>query len=98
MELELQKKKKFKKNFISQKYNLKETFNILFIGRLIEEKNFEIAIKIFKKLNIKNKRLIIVGDFDELSFSKKKKLFNIKVSWYNLVKKNRRCKSDFILF
>lgn len=66
------KKKKFKKNFISQKYNLKETFNILFIGRLIEEKNFEIAIKIFKKLNIKNKRLIIVGDFDELSFSKKK--------------------------
>ena len=66
------KKKKFKKNFLSQKYNLEKSFNILFIGRLIEEKGFDIAIKIFKRLNIKNKKLIIVGDFDNLSFSKKK--------------------------
>lgn len=68
----VKKKKIFKKNFIGKKFNLKQTFNILFIGRLIEEKGFEIAIKIFKKINTKNKKLIIVGDFDRLSFSKKK--------------------------
>ncbi len=66
------KKKLFKINSLFHKYNLKKTFNILFIGRLIEEKGFHTAIKVFKKLNIKNKKLIIVGDFDELGFSKKK--------------------------
>jgi len=69
------KKKELQKNFISQKFNLKQSFNILFIGRLIKEKGFETVIKIFKKLNIKNKKLILVGDFDKLSFSKKKNRF-----------------------
>ena len=64
-------------NFIYKKYNLKKTFNILFVGRLIKEKGVLDALKIFKLINIPNKRLIFVGDFDESGFSKKldKKIF-----------------------
>lgn len=64
-----------KKNFIVQKYNLKNTFNILFIGRLTKEKGILDALKIFKMINIPNKRMIIVGGLDINSFSGK---INIK--------------------
>ena len=64
-------KKKFRNYYLKNKYNLNNSFNILFIGRLIEEKGFYTAIKVFKRINIKNKKLIIVGDFDKMGFSKK---------------------------
>jgi glycosyltransferase involved in cell wall biosynthesis len=60
------------KNFFYEKFNLKNYFNIIFVGRLIEEKGFASVIRIFKKLNIKNKKLIIIGNFDSSSFSKSK--------------------------
>jgi galacturonosyltransferase len=70
--------KRQKKNFFIQKYNLKNSFNIIFVGRIIKEKGVIDAIKIFKLLKIKNKKLIFAGGFDNSSFSEKisKKLFN----------------------
>lgn len=67
-----------KKNFVKNKYNLSNTFNILFLGRIIKEKGVIDIIKIFKLLKIKNKKLIFVGDIDRSSFSGKinKKIFN----------------------
>ena len=73
------KKKSNKKhyNFISSKYNLNKTFNILFVGRLIKEKGVLDALKIFKLIRVPEKRLIFVGGFDKSSFSKtlSKKIF-----------------------
>lgn len=72
------RKKNLKSNkFLSNKHNLQKTFNILFVGRLIKEKGILDALKIFKLINIPNKRLIFVGDFDNSSFSKAldKKIF-----------------------
>ena len=63
-------KKIFQNKIISNKYNLDKTFNIVFVGRLIKEKGILDAIKIFKLIKIPNKRLIIVGELDERSFSK----------------------------
>lgn len=65
-------KKNFKLSFINRKYALFNSFNILYVGRLIEEKGFIDTIKVFKKLTIKNKKLIIVGDFDKLGFTQAK--------------------------
>ena len=64
-------------NFISSKYNLNKTFNILFVGRLIKEKGVLDALKIFKLIRVPEKRLIFVGGFDKSSFSKtlSKKIF-----------------------
>lgn len=64
--------KKFNKKhiFFEKKYNLKDSFNILFLGRLIKEKGVLDAIRMFKLLNIKNKKLIFIGGFDKTSFSK----------------------------
>ena len=51
------KKKSNKKhyNFISSKYNLNKTFNILFVGRLIKEKGVLDALKIFKLIRVPEK-------------------------------------------
>ena len=57
------------KDILFHKYSLGSTFNIVFIGRLIQEKGILDAIKIFKLLKIANKRLIIVGDLDARGFS-----------------------------
>lgn len=57
------------KNILFYKYNLSSTFNIVFIGRLIQEKGILDAIKMFKLIRIPNKRLIIVGDLDSRGFS-----------------------------
>lgn len=64
--------------FFQKKYSLNNTFNILYVGRIIKEKGVLDVIKIFKLLNIRSKRLIIVGDFDHNAFSKtiNKKIFN----------------------
>ena len=74
----LKKIKRPKNNFLIQKYNLKNSFNIIFVGRIIREKGVLDAVKIFKLLKIKNKKLIFAGGFDNSSFSEKidKKLFN----------------------
>lgn len=90
-------KKVFKKNFICDRYALTKSFNILYIGRLIEEKGFIDAIKVFKKVNIKNKKLIIVGDFDKLGFTKKNNYSILKypgIIWI----KNIRDISKVLLF
>ncbi len=67
-----------KKNFIKNRYNLANTFNILFLGRIIKEKGVLDLIKIFKLLNIKNKKLIFIGDVDKSGFSREinKSIFN----------------------
>ena len=59
-----------KKIFFESKYNLKDSFNILFLGRLTKEKGIFDVIKMFKLLDIKNKKLIFIGAFDKTSFSK----------------------------
>jgi N,N'-diacetylbacillosaminyl-diphospho-undecaprenol alpha-1,3-N-acetylgalactosaminyltransferase len=64
------KKYNKKQIFFEKKYNLKSSFNILFLGRLIKEKGVLDAIKMFKLLNVKNKKLIFIGGFDLTSFSK----------------------------
>tara|TARA_B100000767_G_scaffold23719_1_gene21002 strand:+ start:563 stop:1648 length:1086 start_codon:yes stop_codon:yes gene_type:complete len=72
------KKKHNLNKFVSNKYSLKKTFNIIFVGRIIKEKGILDAIKIFKLLDIKNKKLIITGDLDYAAFSKTidRKIFN----------------------
>ncbi len=72
------KKLILKQNFIKNKYNLYNTFNILFLGRIIKEKGVIDLIKIFKLLKIKNKKLIFIGDIDRSGFSQNinKKIFN----------------------
>ncbi len=67
-----------KNNFVKSKFNLRNTFNILFLGRIIKEKGVLDLIKIFKLLNIKNKKLIFIGDIDRAGFSQElnKNIFN----------------------
>ena len=46
-------KKKLRKNYLKNRYNLKNSFNILFVGRLIKEKAFIQPLKYLKKLTLK---------------------------------------------
>lgn len=47
---------------ILKKYGLEPNKYILFLGRLVEEKNPDLLIKAFLKTNIKNLKLVIAGD------------------------------------
>ena len=59
--VKLSKYKKIKKS------SNKKEFNILFVGRLIKSKGVFDLISIFKKLKIKNKKLLIIGKEDRFS-------------------------------
>ena len=56
---------KYKKK--KKKFNNINKFNILFVGRLIKSKGIFDLIEIFNKLNIKTKKLLIIGKEDKFS-------------------------------
>ena len=75
--IDLKRKPIIKKN-LKHALVLKKNFNIVFVGRIIIEKGVLDAIKLFKLLNIPEKKLIFAGGFDSSAFSKKvnKNIFN----------------------
>ncbi len=64
--LNIFKQSKFHKTKIREGLGiLKNDFILLYVGRLSKEKSLGVLLKAFKKLNIKNKKLFIVGDGPE---------------------------------
>lgn len=83
------------RKYINQ-YQLKDKKVILFVGRLVELKNIHTLIQVFKKLNLPDTNLVIVGNGDEESKLKKMASDNPNIiftgrlegetlyAWYNI--------------
>lgn len=54
-----------------EKSRCEDSTKFLFIGRIVAEKNLEMLIRAFKKLDCKNKKLIIVGDGSDRTYLQK---------------------------